>query len=142
METADICKRLRQTIQGARRAAAARRQLAQTAEQTGSRVLASVVTPVFKTIASALKAEGYPFRVFTPPGEVRLASEKSGDEFIELAVDTAREMPALVGRTSRMWGRRLLADEQILRQGDAIGDLTDEDVLAFVLQHLPPFVER
>ena len=141
-ETSEIRIRLRETIKHAKRAAAERRQLAQTAEETGARVLAAVATPVFKTVAGALKAEGYPFRLFTPAAEVRLASEKSGDEFIELALDTARDTPALIGRVSRVWGRRLLVDERVVREGDGIGDLTEEDVLTFLLESLPPFVER
>ena len=141
-ETSKIRNRLRETIKQAKHAATERRRMARTAEETGTRVLASVATPVFKTMAGALKAEGYPFRVFTPAAEVRLASEKSGDEFIELALDTARDTPALVGRVSRTWGRRLLVDEQVVREGDGIGGLTEEDVLSFLLERLPPFVER
>ena len=141
-ETSEIRIRLRETIKHARQAAAERRQMAQTAEEVGTRVLASVATPVFKTVASALKAEGYPFRLFTPAAEVRLASEKSGDQFIGLELDTARDTPALVGRVSRLWGQRVLVDERVVREGDEIGALTKEDVITFLLESLAPFVER
>ena len=89
-EIADIRKRLRQTIEEAKRAAAERRNRAQIADRKGSEVLAAVVAPLLKAVAAALKAEGYPFRVSTPPGTARLSLESSSDDFIELALDTTR----------------------------------------------------
>ena len=142
IETADIRRRLRRTIEEAKRAAAERRNRAQAADREGSEVLAAVVAPLLKTVAAALKAEGYSFRVFTPPRAVRLSSETSGDDFIELAVDTTRAVPALVGRVSRTWGRRVLTHETVVREGPDIASLTDTNTLEFVMAELPPFVER
>ena len=53
-----------------------------------------------------------------------------------------RDPPALIGRVSREWGRRVLVDEKIVLEDSAIASLTEEDALAFVLGELPPFVER
>ena len=142
IETAELRKRLCRTLDEAKRAAAARRRRAAAAEQDGARVLAEVVAPLFKTVASFLKAESYPFRVITPHEAVRLASETSGENFIELAVETTTDVPAIVGRVSRTWGRRILTNETVVAEATDIANLSDEDVLAFLLKALPPFVER
>ena len=142
METGDIRKRLRHTIDAAKRAAGERRARVADAERDGERVLTQTVAPLFTTIASALKAEGYAFRLSTPAGGVRLALETSADDFIELTLDTGADPPAIVGRMQRTWGRRVLADERVVRDGAAIGALTAEDALGYVLSVLPRFVER
>ena len=142
METANIQKRVRRMIEESRRAAAERRARAASAERDGTSVLTEVVTPVLKTVAAALKAEGYPFRVFTPAGAVRLVSEASAEDFVELTLDTRRDPPALVGRVSHGWGRRVLVDEQVVREDTAIATLTEADALDFVLGELRRFMER
>ena len=76
----------------------------------GAEILAGVVAPLFTVVAAALKAEGYRFRVLTPAGTVRLAAESSADDYIEVAIDTLRDPPGLVGRVSRRWGRRVLVE--------------------------------
>ena len=141
-EPAEIRRRLRQIIEESKRAAVERRNRAQVADRKGSEVLAAVVAPLFKTVAAALKAEGYPFRVLTPPGVVRLSSESSSDDFIELVLDTTRAVPALVGRVSRTWGRRILTHEIIVVEEPDIVLLTDANALEFMMAELPPFVER
>ena len=93
-------------------------------------------------VAAALKAEGYRFRVLTPAGTVRLAAESAADDYIEVALDTLRDPPGLVGRVSRRWGRRVLVDETVLREAAAISGLTAEDLLEFTLAQLEPFVGR
>ena len=142
MEVGDIRKRVRHTIDASRRAAATRRVQIADAERDGAGMLAGVVSPLFTVVAAALKAEGYRFRVLTPAGAVRLASEAASDDYIEVALDTLRDPPALVGRTSRGWGRRVMVNEAILREDAAIRSLTPEDLLEFTLARLGPFVER
>ena len=138
----EIRERLVRTIQQSQRVAVGRRTRAEEAERDTKTVLTQVVTPVFKTIASILKDEGYSFRVLTPTGAVQLASEASSEDFIELMLDTKRDPPALVGRVSRGWGRRVLVNELVLRVAPVIGDLTEDEVLEFALAQLGPFVER
>ena len=142
MDIGDIRKRVRRTIADARRAAAERRAQVAAAERDGAEVLADVAAPLFTMLAAALKAEGYRFRVLTPAGTVRLAAESSGDDYIEIALDTTREPPGLVGRVSRGWGRRVLVDETTLREAADISSLTADDLLDFTLAQLPPFVGR
>ncbi len=142
MHTADIRRRVTRTIAEARVAAAARRRRAASAEAAADAILSGVAAPLCKTIVAALKAEGLKFRLSTPPGAVRISSETSGDDYIELALDATRTPPALMGRVGRAWGRRVLADEQVVAEDPAIGELDEETLLEFVLGALAPFVER
>lgn len=137
----DVRQRVLHAIHAARRAAAERRALAAAAEQDGTAAL-EVAAPVFKAVAAVLRAEGYGFRVLTPAGSVRLAAEAAPEDFIELVLDTKRDPPALVGRVSRAWGRRVLVDEQVVREAPALRGLTTDDALEIVLERLGPFVER
>ena len=89
-----------------------------------------------------LRAEGYLFNLFTPGGSVRLMSDKSADDFIELVLDTTGAVPHVIGRTSRALGQRTNVSEQPLNPSAPIRELTEDDVLAFLLKALEPFVER
>jgi hypothetical protein len=98
--------------------------------------------PVVHTLASALVADGYRFKVHTPADGVRLASESRPDDFIELFLDTSSDPPVVTGRINRGRGRRLITAERPLKEEAAVADLTEEDVLAFLLSEIGPFVER
>jgi len=50
--------------------------------------------------------------------------------------------PRPVGHTSRGRGRRTLVTERPIRAGTATADLTEEDVLEFLVEEITPFVER
>jgi hypothetical protein len=82
------------------------------------------------------------FTVFTPGGSVRLMSDRSGDDYIELALDTTGSQPWVVGHSSRSRGRRVTETEVPLGSGGPVRDLTEEDVLTFVLKELEPLVDR
>ena len=138
---ADVRQRVLRTIEASRRAAAARRERTAEAERDGETVLADVVAPAWKAVAAVLKAEGYGFRVLTPVGSVRLAADATAEDFIELTLDTTRDPPALVGRVSRAWGRRVLVDEAVVREAP-LGGLTGDEAIEIVLARLGPFVER
>ena len=98
--------------------------------------------PIFQTVAAALVAEGFRFKVFTPADAVRLASESSGEDFIELSLDATVDPPVVLGRTSRGRGRRLVTTERALNDGSSIAALSEDDVLSYVVAELAPFVER
>ena len=142
MDTGDIRRRVRRTIDDARARAQERRRDVAAAEADGGRALRVVAAPLFRTVASALKAEGYRFAVETPAGAVRLSPGGASEDIIELALDTAREPPALVGRTAYVRGRRMLSDERVVAEHPALGDLAAEDLLDFVVSALAPLVER
>ena len=70
-------------------------------------------------------------------------SDRSADDYIELVLDTTGDAPAVGhGRTSRAWGRRTAVSEQSLNPAGPIRDLTEDDVLTFLLNALEPFVEK
>jgi hypothetical protein len=142
MEVSEVRRRLRGAIEQARRDAAAKRERADTAAREYEQFLSQVAAPVFHTLANALAAEKHRFRVFTPAGSVRLASERSNEDFIELALDSSQDPPVLAVRTSRGRGRRQLASERSVAPASALSTLTDSDVLQFVLDEIAPFVER
>ena len=142
LDVAEVRRRLVQKIESARQDAAARRQAADQATADYGPFLENVATPVFRHLVMALRAEGHTFRLFTPAGSVRLASERSADDFVELALDTTRQPIEVVGRVSHGRGSRLITDERPIREGAAVADLTEEDVLRFLLASITPFVER
>ena len=141
METGEVRKRLQHAIERARRGAADRRARNDEATRAFDDFLDRVAVPLFKQIANVLKIEGYPFTVFTPAGSVRLMSDKSADDFIELALDTSDREPRIMAHISRSRGRRVVDEEQAVGTGRPEA-LTEEDLLTFMLKALAPFVER
>ncbi len=142
IEVSEIRRRLRHTIEEAKRARAERRGRADHAATAYEAFVSNTAPPVFRMFATALKAEGYPFNVFTPGGGLRLMSERSGDDFIEVFLDTTADPPIVSGRVNRGRGRRLVTTEQPVREATAVGQLTDEDVTEFLLREIVPFLER
>jgi len=141
METGDVRKRLQRTIERARRGAADRRARNDEATRAFTELLDHVAVPLFKQIANVLKIEGYPFSVFTPSASVRLMSDKSADDYIELTLDTSDRDPRVMAHTSRSRGRRVVDAEQVVGTGPP-ETLTEEELFAFLLKELEPFVER
>jgi hypothetical protein len=90
-------------------------------------------------VANVLRAEGFAFTVFTPGGSVRLMSDRSTEDYIELALDTTDDEPVVSGRTGRSRGRRVVESERPIGPP---ATLTENDVLGFVLTALEPLVER
>jgi hypothetical protein len=142
VEISEVRRRLRAAIDKARRESAERRARVDAAARDYEAFLADRASPVFHQVAAALNAEGQKFKVFTPASSIRLASERSPEEFIELSLDDSSDPPAVVGRTTRGRGRRTVSSERAIRDGAAIGDLTDEDVLAFLVEEIARLVER
>jgi hypothetical protein len=56
-------------------------------------------------------------------------------------LDTVGREPAVVGRVSHLRGRRITEAERVIAE-KPIGELTEEDVLAFFLKELERFVEK
>ena len=141
METSEVRKRLLATVDRARRAAAERRTRVDEASREYSVFLDQVAVPLFRQLANVLKAHGYPFNLFTPGGSVRLMSERSSEDYIELALDTTDDTPHVIGRSSRGRGHRVVESEQPIGEGP-VRDLTEEHILRFVLKELEPFLEK
>jgi hypothetical protein len=141
METSDVRRRLNETIERARRTAAKRRTRADEAARDYALFLDQVAVPIFRQVAGALKASGYPFSVITPGGSVRLTSEKTAEDYIELSLDTTGDEPVVMGHSRRSRGRRVIESERPIGSGP-VGALSDEHVLNFLMFELEPFVEK
>jgi hypothetical protein len=139
MEISAVRQRLNDTVERAKRRAAERRARADEAGRAYDRFLEHIAVPLFRQIANILRADGYLFNVFTPSGSVRLMSDRHAEDFIEILLDSAGDHPYVAGHTSRSRGRRV--DESERELGDP-ATLSEEDVLAFLLKELEPFVER
>ncbi len=139
METGEVRRRLQHAIERARRSAADRRARNDDATRAFTGFLDEVAVPLFKQIANVLKIEGHPFTVFTPSGSVRLMSDRSADDYIEIALDTSDVEPRVMARISRSRGRRLVDEERMIGTPEA---LTEEDLFAFLLKELESFVVR
>jgi len=142
MDISLVGKRVRQCIERARTSASARRDATREAAAVWEHVLVQVAVPLVHQIAQVLKAEGQAFRVDTPAGRVRLVSERSADDHIELALDTTGQAPVVVGAVNRTRGRERVNDEHVLASGAEIASLDDERLLEFFTGVLGPFVER
>jgi hypothetical protein len=143
MEIPEVRRRVRAAIDAARKSAQERRARSDQAARDYEVFLRDRAVPVFQTVAAALAAEGHRFKVATPAGSVRLSSDSSPDDYIELAFDDVSDPPLVVGRTNRGRGRRLVtAERPVADSALSIAGISDEDVLAFLVREIGPFVER
>src|SRR5580693_8004534 len=101
MEVSEVRKRVREAIERAKRAAAERRTRIDEAAGEYEAFLERIAVPLFRQIAAVLRADGHMFTVFTPGGSVRLMSDRSSDEYIELSLDTTGSRPWVVGHSRR-----------------------------------------
>ena len=142
METADVRKRITETIAAAKRRAAERRRRNADAGAAYARFLDEIAIPLFHQAAGVLKAEGYAFVVNTPGGAVQLVSGRSGEDMIELALDTTGREPEVVARIRRVKGRESVSEERPLRPGVLVDQLGEQDVMDLLAEALVPFVEK
>jgi hypothetical protein len=141
MEISHIKRQVLETIGSARKSAADRRARSDQAAREYEVFLEHVAIPLLRQVANVLRTEGYPFTVFTPGGSVRLMSDRAAQDYLELTLDTAGDRPRVMGHVSRARGRRVLESERPVAER-APAELTEEDVMTFVLKELEPFVER
>jgi hypothetical protein len=139
MEISVVRKRLTETIERAKKHAADRRGRSDQASRDFEVFLQKVAVPLFRQVANALKADGYAFTVFTPSGSVRLMSDRSAEDYIELTLDAADDPPRVMGQISRTRGRRVIDAERAIGTPDA---LTEDQLLDFLVKELEAFVER
>ena len=142
METSDVRKRIKASLERAKKLAAERRARNTEASATYEVFLQSAAVPVFHQAAGALKAERYPFTVNTPAGSVRLVSETSTHDFIDLRLDTSGVRPQVLIRVERLKGRETTSEERPLRPGATVDDLTEQDVLDALAEGIVELIER
>ena len=142
MEVSDVRRRIRAAIDAARVRSAERRSRTDEASRAYDQFLEAIAVPAFHGVASALTGEGHRFSVITPGRAVRISPERTSEDYIELALDTDRDHPAVVIRSSRGRGRRTVSSERSLREDLPIADLAEEDVVAALVEEVIPFIER
>jgi hypothetical protein len=142
VEVSLVRNRLKRAIDAARERTQQKRQRSAVAERAYDAFLKDVATPVTRLVANTLKAEGYLFTVFTPGGGLRLASDRGRDDYIEFALDADADPPQAIGRISHTRGSRTLSDERPIKPDASPDALSEEDVLAFLLTGLEPWLER
>ena len=142
MEISVVRNRLNRAIEASRERSQRRRLLTASAESAFETFLQNVATPVTKLVANSLKVENYAFTVFTPGGGLRLASDRGRDDYVEFALDLESDPPQVVGRSSRTRGSRTLTEERPIKPGSAVEEISEEDVLAFLISALEPWFER
>ena len=142
LETAEVRRQLTHRLAELKKAQAQRRSATDAARAAFDRVLEREIAPTLRQFAQALKAEGFSFSVQTPAGTARLVSDRSSDNVVDIGLELAGRQPAVVVRTAFTRGRRQIEDERTLAEGEAIGALDGERVLAVLLDVIEPFVER
>jgi hypothetical protein len=142
VEVSEVRRQLKLAIDRAKARAQQKRQNAAEGERAYAAFLEEVATPTTRMLANALKAEGYLFTVSTPSGGLRLASDRGRDDYIELALDASGDTPTVVGRVRHTRGSRTLEDERPIKPGAALQDVTQADVLSFLVNALDPWLER
>jgi hypothetical protein len=142
MELDQIRRRVQLRLADLKRAAAERREKVAAAERAYGSFLANVATPTVNAVAQSLSAEGYPYRVTTPGGAVRMSSERSSRTYLEIRLDTSGATPQPVVEIGRERGSRILADERPICQGVAIDAIADEHLLAVLLEAMAELIDR
>jgi hypothetical protein len=142
VEVSEVRRQLKHAIDRAKARSQQRRQQVADAERTYAAFLEEVAAPTTRMVANVLKAEGYLFTVSTPSSGLRLASDRGRDDYVEFELDGGGAKPTVVGRIRRTRGSRTIEDERPVKAGAAPQDLTEEDVLAFLVDALEPWLDR
>jgi hypothetical protein len=139
MEIAAVRQRILGTIDRAKQRDAARRTRTDEAARAYSTFLDTIAVPLFRQIANVLRAEGYPFGVFTPSRSVKLVSDRTAEDSIEILLDTAGDEPCVTGHTTRSRGGRVIESERPVGNP---ATLTEGDLLDFLMKELETLVGR
>ena len=142
VEVSQVRNRLRRAIESARDQAQLRRQRVAEAERAYKTFLDDVAVPLVRQVANILKVEGHAFTVFTPGGGLRLASDRTRDDYIEFALDDTAELPEVVARISRARGSRTIDEERPVKPGASPDAISEEELLEFLLDVLEPWLQK
>jgi hypothetical protein len=143
MEPSQVRRHVRESIERARQASAARRAANDAASRAWASARDALIVPVWQQALQALRAEGHRFQISTPSDAVRVSSEKTPQDGVELALDTTGASPVVVLRATQARGRQVLSEERAAASGtEAIATLTEEQALAWLLDALIPLFER
>jgi hypothetical protein len=119
-----------------------RRQRVAEAENRYDQFLANVATPLARQVVNVLKAEGRSFTVSTPGRSVRLETDRGRDDFVEIALNSEIDPPEVVGLIRYTRGSRTIDEERPVKSGAAPDEITEDDLLEFLLRALEPSIGR
>ncbi len=142
MEVSEVRKRILDTLARAKSEAAARRARNAEVATAYERFLETVAAPLVHQVASILKVERILFAVHTPAGAVRLVSERSPEDFVEIRLDTSGQVPQAIAHVERVRGRETLVEDRPIRPGVLVEHLSDQDVLDEVAEALGRLLEK
>ena len=140
IDPAQLRKRLKSAVEGARQAAASRRERAAAASREYEMFLEGRAIPAFRALANVLRAEGIPFEMMTPSGGVRLVSDRSRDDVIELELDTSLDPPQPLLVTVQSRGSRILRTERLVKEGSPISEISEDELVDVLIDHLKPWL--
>lgn len=112
-----------------------RRASGDTARQQFARLLDTTIVPLLKQTADILKAEGALCQLHTPSDMVKLAFDRSPEDFVEIMLDTAMP-PHVIGRSSVRRKGGTLVEDRIIGVGKEVEEINDEDVVGYLLPEL------
>ena len=142
MEISHVRRRVQAAIIAARERSQLHRQAVADAEASYDRFLADVAVPLARQVANAFKAEGYNFTVSTPGRGVRIASDRGRDDYVDIALDTDAVPPVVVGHIRYTRGSRTIDEEHPVKAGAAPSQISEEEMLEFVMRALQPWIDR
>jgi len=143
VDVSDLRKGILRALEEARKDASDRRVLRDDAAAAYEKFVENIAVPLMRQASDVLRAEKHELTVQTPGGSVRLVSDRSAQDFIELELDTTGATPHVVGRTSLARGRKgVVVEERPLAPGKAIGQITESDVTKFLLSEMQRLVTK
>lgn len=141
METSEIRKQVLHMLERAKRRSLEHRSQAESAQRAYDALLPLVAT-AWRQVANALRVEGHAFTVHSPSSALRFASDRSADDFIELSLDTSRRPAALWLQVRLVRGHRVIEREIVVAEGDAVAEVSEQQLITVLLDELEPFVQR
>jgi hypothetical protein len=142
MEVADVRRQVQAALTAARERSQQRRERVADAESQYDQFLANVAVPLARQVANVLRAERRTFTVSTPGRNVRLEPDRGRDDFVEITLNTDTDPPAVVGRIRHTRGSRTIDEERPVKSGAAPNEISEDELLEFLLRALEPWIER
>ena len=139
-DVGEVRKRIRGEIEKAKRDQAERRTRVGEATRAYEVFLESAAVPVFRMFANVLKAEGLHFEVMTPAGGVRLQSERSRDDAIEMELDSTADPPQPLVTVTRVRGSRVVQSDRSIKGSNPLVQLSEHDVIEMLIEELRPWL--
>ncbi|HEY7189139.1 MAG TPA: hypothetical protein VH436_21425 [Vicinamibacterales bacterium] len=137
-----VRRRVQAALAAAREHSQQRRERVAEAETRYDQFLANVAVPLARQVVNVLKAEGRTFTVSTPGRSVRLEPDRGRDDFVEIALSTEADPPTVVGVIRYTRGSRTIDEERPVKSGAAPDQISEDDLLEFLVRALEPWIGR